>query len=134
MFNRPGRFATFFGYERTVTFPGGHRNVISTRRRAQPVPISDEEFYGVESWAERLYPALIANGDIAIAHPPRRAEEAPTGATTTRAPEPVVEVFQALRGSYEEQNGPAKANASQAEGFVWNAWKKRLEARLAGEL
>ena len=33
MFNQPGRFATFFGYERTVTFPGGHRNVISTRSR-----------------------------------------------------------------------------------------------------
>ena len=123
MFNRPGRFATFFGYERTVTFPGGHRNVISTRRRMQPVPISDEEFYGVESWAERLYPALIANGDIAIAHTTAGGGGTDWRDNDPRA-EPVVEVFQALRGSYEEQNGPAKANASQAEGFVWNAWKK----------
>lgn len=123
MFDRPGRFATFFGYERTVTFPGGHRNVISTRREMQPVPISDEEFTGAESWAERLYPALLRHGDIAIAH-----TTAGGGGTDWRdndpLAEPVVEVFQALRGSYEEENSPAKAGTSRPAGFVWNAWQK----------
>ena len=122
MFNKPGRFATFFGYERTVTYPGGHRNVISTRRDMQPVPISDEEFTGVESWAERLDPSLIANGDIAIAH-----TTAGGGGTDWRdgdpRAEPVVEVLQALRGSYEEPNSPA-ARGDKPEGYVWNAWKK----------
>ena len=123
MFNQPGRFATFFGYERTVTFPGGHRNIISTRRGALPVPISDEEFTGNESWSERLYPALLKHGDIAIAH-----TTAGGGGTDWREndpkAEPVVEVFQALRGSYEEPNSPGKANTNQPAGFVWSAWKK----------
>ena len=123
MFDLPGRFATFFGYERTVAFPGGHRNVISARRALRPVPISDEEFTGVESWAERLYPALLRQGDIAIAHTTAGGGGTDWRANDPRA-EPVVEVFQALRGSYEEENSPGKARTSQSAGFVWNAWKK----------
>ena len=124
MFNRPGRFVSFFGYERTVTFPGGHRNVISTRRDLQPILISDEEFTGLESWAERLYPALLAGGDIAIAH-----TTAGGGGTDWRdgdpRAEPVVEIFQGLRGSYEEEGTPAKGRgANRPAGFVWNAWAK----------
>ncbi len=123
MFNQPGRFATFFGYERTVTFPGGHRNVISTRREMQPVPISDEEFTGNESWAERLYPSMLKHGDIAIAHTTAGGGGTDWRDNDPRA-EPVVEVFQALRGSYEEAGSPARAGSSQPSGFVWNAWKK----------
>ena len=123
MFNQPGHFATLFGYERTVTFPGGHRNVISTRRNAQPVPISDEEFTGAESWAERLYPELIRNGDIAIAHTTAGGGGTDWRDNDPRA-EPVVEVFQALRGSYEEPGSPAAARTNQLAGFVWNAWRK----------
>ena len=123
MFNQPGRFATFFGYERTVTFPGGHRNVISTRREMQPVPISDEEFTGNESWSERLYPSLLRHGDIAIAHTTAGGGGTDWRTNDPRA-EPVVEVFQALRGSYEEENSPGKARSTQPAGFVWNAWKK----------
>ncbi len=123
MFSQPGRFATFFGYERTVTFPGGHRNIISTRRDMQPVPISDEEFTGNESWAERLYPSLLRHGDIAIAHTTAGGGGTDWRDNDPRA-EPVVEVFQALRGSYEEPNSPAKAGTNQPAGFVWSAWKK----------
>ncbi len=123
MFNQPGRFATFFGYERTVTFPGGHRNVISTRRDAQPVPISDEEFTGNESWAERLYPSLLQHGDIAIAHTTAGGGGTDWRDNDPRA-EPVVEVFQALRGSYEEPNSPGAARATEPAGYVWSAWNK----------
>lgn len=123
MFDQPGRFATFFGYERTVTFPGGHRNVISTRREMRPVPISDEEFTGAESWAERLYPSLLKHGDIAIAHTTASGGGTDWRDNDPRA-EPVVEVFQALRGSYEEENSPGKARTGEPAGFVWNAWKK----------
>ena len=124
MFNQPGHFATFFGYERTVTYPGGHRNVISTRRDMQPVWISDEEFFGKESWAERLYPSLLKGGDIAIAH-----TVATGGGTDWRdgdpRAEPVVEIFQGLRGSYEEPNTPAKGMGMRYDaGLVWSAWAK----------
>ena len=68
LFDNPGHFVTFFGYERTVTYPGGHRNVISANRDAQPFRISDKEFSGVESYGTRLFPYLKSRGDIAIPH------------------------------------------------------------------
>ena len=122
LFNNPGHFVTFFGYERTVTFPGGHRNIISTRRDSQPFRISDEEFTGIESYGQRLFPYLRAQGDIAIPH-----TTAGGGGTDWRAndpqAEPLVEIFQGLRGAYEEAKGPGKAQATNAAaGFVWNAW------------
>ncbi len=122
LFNNPGVFATFFGYERTVTYPGGHRNIISLRRKMKPFRISDEEFYGVESYGDRLFPHLKKFGDIAIPH------TTATGMGTDwreddPAAEPVVEIFQGARGSYEEPNSPGKAGASEPAGFVWNAWK-----------
>jgi len=123
MFNNPGHFVAFFGYERTVKYPGGHRNVISMRRDLVPFPISDEEFFGVESYAERLYPNLKQHGDIAIAH-------TTTGNGGTdwrdwdRDAEPLVEIFQGLRGSYEEPSGPAGHRSGRANGFVQNAWAR----------
>ena len=86
--------------------------------------ISDEEFTGAESWSERLYPYLIENGDIAIAHTTAGGGGTDWRDNDPRA-EPVVEIFQAARGSYEEANTPAKARGtSNAAGFVWNAWAK----------
>jgi Protein of unknown function (DUF3604) len=128
LFNNPGYFAALYGYERTVGFPGGHRNIISTRRDLQPFRIADEEFTGLESYGARLFPYLKLKGDIAIPH-----TTATAGGTTFRendpAAEPVVEIFQGLRGSYEEPNTPSKgsgAGSQYAQGFVWNAWRKGL--------
>jgi hypothetical protein len=124
LFQNPGHFVTFFGYERTVTYPGGHRNVISTSRAAQPYRISDEEFSGVESYATRLFPYLKARGDIAIPH-----TTATGGGTNWNGDdptvEPVVEIFQGLRGSYEEAKGPSPGvGRAHPDGYVWNAWAK----------
>ena len=123
MFNSPGHFAAFFSYERTVTFPGGHRNVISTRRDAQPVPISDEEFYGVESWAERLYPNLRRYGDLCITHTPASGMGTDWREVETDV-EPVVEIFQGARGHGEEAVGLGHTYIPQKAGLVWNAWAK----------
>ncbi len=124
LFHNPGFFVTFFGYERTVTYPGGHRNVISTNRDAQPFRISDEEFSGVESYATRLFPYLKARGDIAIPH------TLATGGGTDwngddPAVEPVAEIFQGLRGSYEEPKSPSPGvGRAHPDGYLWNAWAK----------
>jgi len=127
LFDNPGRFVTFFGYERTVTYPGGHRNIISTRRDLEPFRISDEEFTGVESYGERLFPSLKAKGDIAIPH-----TTATGGGTDFRESdpqaEPLVEIFQGLRGSYEEPNTPIRGAGTQyPAGLVWSAWAKGLK-------
>jgi hypothetical protein len=128
LFENPGHFVTFFAYERTVGYPGGHRNIISLRPDAQPFRISDEEFSGVESYGTRLFPYLKQRGDIAIPH-------STAGGTDFREndpiAEPLVEVFQGLRGSYEEPNAPARVrHRILPDGFVWAAWAKGLHLGL----
>ena len=98
--------------------------MISTRRDMVPFRISDEEFHGTESYGERLYPNLIENGDIAIAH-----TTAGGGGTDWRdwdlEAEPVVEIFQAHRGSYESADSPAVAGAVRnRDGLVSSAWSR----------
>ncbi|RPJ58116.1 MAG: hypothetical protein EHM23_18385 [Acidobacteria bacterium] len=125
-FNNPGHFVTFFGYERTVTYPGGHHNIISTRRDLAPFPISDEEFYGLESNGDRLFPHLKARGEIAVPHTTTQLGGTAWVENDPQV-EPVVEVFQAYRGAYDEPNSPAKPrDTSNADGFVWKAWEKGL--------
>lgn len=124
MFNTPGHFIALFGYERTVSYPGGHRNIISTRKDAKPFRISDEEYTGVELYSDRLFPFLRSTGDIAIPH--TTATNGGTdwrGANDSKA-QPLVEIFQGNRGSYEEPAGPGKANINNPDGLVWNAWRK----------
>lgn len=124
LFNNPGRFITFFAYERTVTYPGGHRNIISTRRDFMPFRISDEEYTGVESYTERLFPYLHRQGDLAIPH-----TTAAGGGTSWQGKdstvEPVVEIFQGFRGSYEAPEAPNRAPGSvNTDGLVWSAWAR----------
>ncbi len=124
LFENPGHFVTFFGYERTVTYPGGHRNVISANRDAQPFRISDEEFSGVESYATRLFPYLKGRGDIAIPHTTATGGGTDWNGDDPKV-EPVVEIFQGLRGSYETMETPSPGVGRQhQDGLVWNAWAK----------
>jgi hypothetical protein len=127
MFHLPGRFVTFFGYERTVAYPGGHRNVISTRRDMQPFRISDEEFTGVEAPGDRLFPSVRTAGDIAIPH-----TTATGGGTDFRdddpAAQPIAEIFQGLRGSYESPETPIKgAGTNHPQGLLWTAWNRGMK-------
>jgi len=124
LFNSPGAFVTFFGYERTVAYPGGHRNIISTRRDFQNFRISDEEFHGGESYTERLFPDVKAKGDIAIPHTSATGGGTSWQGADSKA-EPVVEIFQGLRGSYEERGTPIRgAGTTKNDGLVWSAWKR----------
>ena len=124
MFNNPGHFVAFFAYERTVGYPGGHRNIISTRRGAQQFRVSDEEYSGVELYSDRLFPYLRANGDISIPHTTGSGGGTDWSGVNDPRVEPVLEIFQSMRGSYEEPNGPAKANINRPNGVAWKAWAK----------
>jgi hypothetical protein len=126
LFNNPGKFVALFGYERTVPYPGGHRNVISTRADMQPFRIADEENTGLESYGDRLFPYMKQHGEFAIPH------TTATGAGTTwrendAVAEPVTEIFQGLRGAYEAKDGINKGvGMSQPDGLVSTAWTKGL--------
>ena len=130
MFHVPGRFVTLFGYERSVSYPNGHRNIIFAERGNKPIPITREE--RDSSTGPFLYDALRDQGGIATSH---------TSHTTMGTDwrdndpelEPIVEIFQGARTSVEHEGAPLASSAARTDlwagnyrpkGFVWLAWEK----------
>ncbi len=145
MFYLAPRFVPLYGYERSVSYPNGHRNVLHSYRG---VPIFTFQvkldqagvFPGVsannvlENDTKLLYQYLKKTGGVAISH---------TSATDMGTDwrdndpeiEPVVEIYQGARNSSEVLGGPRVHDIStmrpdqapggfQAAGMVWNALAK----------
>ena len=143
MYHLPGSYTSFYGYERSVKYPGGHRNVFHTRRgvpiisffldpgveKPQPAVAADDQ--ALVNDAELLHEALRSTGGISIPH-----TTATSMGTDWRyndpGVEPVVEIFQGDRTSYETAGGPRALRSAdqrpiggfQEAGFVWNAYRK----------
>ncbi len=130
MFHVPGRFVTLFGYERSMSYPNGHRNIILTERGRRPILITREE--RDSSTGPFLYDALRKQNGIATSH---------TSHTTMGTDwrdndpelEPIVEIFQGARTSAEHEGAPLASSAARSDlwagnyrpkGFVWLAWEK----------
>jgi hypothetical protein len=146
MYHVPRAFTTFYGYERSVSFPGGHRNVLHTRRGIPVVPFFTKPGFdrprpGVAAtWdtvadddAKLLYESIRQTGGIAIPHTTGsnmgtdwRHHDAELG--------PVVEIFQGDRISYEHPGAPRAPRSAedkpiggyQESGFLWSAYRKGL--------
>jgi hypothetical protein len=126
-----GRFAPLYGYERSLSFPNGHRNVMFAKRGIPTLRIPPEEKQA-KTGAQALYAYLKANRGIAVSH------TSATGMGTDWRDndpevEPLVEIYQGDRVSAEHEGAPKAATrhdpTSQAggfrpEGYVWNAWAK----------
>jgi hypothetical protein len=126
-----GKFVPFYGYERSLSYPNGHRNVLLPKRGVPTFPISPEEAKGLTG-AKMLYEHLKKNGGIAISH------TSATGMGTDwrdndPVAEPVVEIYQGDRVSAEYEGAPKAAYAGnpasapggfRPAGYVWNAWAK----------
>ncbi len=130
MFNVPGKFVTLFGYERSLSYPNGHRNIIYAERGNKPIPITQEE--RDTSTGPFLYDALRRQNGIATSH---------TSHTTMGTDwrdndpelEPIVEIFQGARTSAEHEGAPLASSAARTDlwagnyrpkGFVSLAWAK----------
>jgi hypothetical protein len=140
MFHAPEGYLPVFGYERSVSWPNGHRNIIHAKRGVMPVPFIQPPGEPIRlhvgtSWVipddtKLLYQAIRRSGGIAISHTP-----ATNMGTDWRDNdpelEPVVELAQGDRRNYEHMGAPlsdpeeAEAGHSRySEGFVANAWNK----------
>ncbi len=139
-------YASLFGYERSVRYPNGHRNVFHTRRGVQNVPffVEPREYMQrhngigavIEGDTKMLYEEIRRTGGLAISH---------TSATNMGTDwrdndpelEPVVEIFQGDRYSYEcvgcpfadpgdnyPSEGSAMLEAIRPAGMVAQAWNK----------
>lgn len=136
MYHNPGEFSAMFTYERSVSYPSGHRNVILPRRGIRPVPrmSGKRRIEGTEGEGspdiKNLYAYLRHFDAICSSH---------TSATNMgtdwrdwdRNVEPVVELFQGHRQSYELSGGPRAATGPEDTiqgyrplGFIWEAFKK----------
>ena len=145
LFHHEG-FASLFGYERSARYPNGHRNVFHTRRGIQNVPffVRPEEYMQrhngigpvIEGDTKMLYEEIRRTGGLAISH---------TSATNMGTDwrdndpelEPVVEIFQGDRYSYEcvgcpftdggddyPSAGSAMLEEIHPDGMVSAAWAK----------
>lgn len=136
MYHATEDFSAVYTYERNVSYPSGHRNVMLPRRGIRPLPrmrgrdlVNGTEEDGSPD-INNLYEYLRHFGGICSSH---------TSATNMGTDwrdgdmevEPVVELFQGHRQSYEVSGGPFAATGAddtiqgyRPAGFIWEAFQK----------
>jgi hypothetical protein len=131
LYYMPQRFVPMYGYERSVPYPNGHRNVIWAERGQPVLRIGPDENKGADNSGPILYPYLRATKGITTAH-----TSATQQGTDWRdnAPdlEPFVEIYQGYEANYEHEGAPRSSTPETAKahqgmrpaGYVWNAWAK----------
>jgi len=135
IFYVPGRFVPLYGYERSINFPLGHRNILHVRRgvfsyRVPKLHISERAEL-IERDAQGLWAYLRATDGVALPH---------TSGTNMGTDwrlrddelEPVAEIYQGDRNTYEEEGQPRAATRDAIgdgfagrspfqKGLIWNA-------------
>lgn len=126
-----GVFQPFYGYERSISYPDGHRNILFAERGNPALAILPEESRH-EKGAARLYAYLKERGGIAISHTSASGMGTDWRDNDPEV-EPLVEIYQGDRVSAEYLGAPRAANAMNRKsapgnfrpaGYVWNAWAK----------
>ena len=110
MFHVPGRFVTLFGYERSLSYPNGHRNIIYAERGNRPIPITREERN--TSSGPFLYDALRKQNGIATSHTSHTSMGTDWRDNDPEL-EPIVEIFQGARTSAEHEGAPLASSAAR---------------------
>lgn len=136
VYNNPPRFSTLYGYERSLGFPNGHRNIINTQRFHPSFPFTRGATRGVApDDLQQLYEYCRREGAVVIPHT-SGSNHGTNWPTYDLGLEPVVEIFQGCRNSYEYEGCPkgdtpgspqSQNTGYQPEGFVWRAWKRTLD-------
>ena len=145
MYYLPPRFVPLYGYERSLRFPNGHRNIFHSYRGVPVFPFQmrldqTRVFPGVgtgavvENDTKLLYEFLHKTGGVAISHTSGTSSMGTDWRDNDPEIEPVVEIYQGARNSYETLGGPRvhskdeKPNRApggfQQAGLIWNAYSK----------
>ena len=131
-YHLPGAFTPMFSYERSVSYPEGHRNCVFAQRgvRTLPrLPISDRNDFKPAPDTNMLYKYLKLFGGVCASH-----TSVGTMGTDWRnwdpEVEPMVEVYQGARQNYEYPGCPRCPTENDAiggwepAGFICNAFAK----------
>jgi hypothetical protein len=156
MYHVPGAYVPIFGYERSAQYPFGHHNVFFAKRsesrvtpfflkegaKAYSVPVTaqgDEPGVGtgdlVANDTALLYEEIRQRNGLTISHTSGTRMGTDWNQAYDPKLEPVVEIFQGCRTSYEKLGAPYvveevkdSAHIKQAgyepKGMVSNAWAK----------
>jgi hypothetical protein len=131
LFFIPGAFTPLYGYERSLLYPNGHRNVVFDHRGVRTLPTSAEERQGKEG-AAKLYRYLRENNGIAFTHT-SATDQGTDWRDNDPVVEPLTEIYQGFRNSYEHEGAPKSAvgdrpylwkSGYRPLGFYWNALAK----------
>ena len=122
------RFTPVYSYERSLSWPNGHRNVFFARRGRPVLEIPEAEARGVEG-AGRLYRYLRSFGGVTSSH------TTASGMGTDfrdhdEELEPVVELYQGYRNNFEALDAPRAPSRQESvkftAGYVWSAWARGI--------
>jgi hypothetical protein len=110
LYTVPHAFISMYGYERSVPYPNGHRNVIWAERghRTLPLPRAGIAKQKAEDTA-KLYDYLRRTSGICTSHT-SATDQGTNWAEHDNALEPVVELFQGFDSSYEAPGAPRTIN------------------------
>jgi hypothetical protein len=135
LFRIPGGYTPLFGYERSVPYPNGHRNVVFAQRGVQVLPISPEENKGAVNSGTVLYPYLKQNRGICMLHS-LATDQGSDYRDNDPEVEPLVEIYQGYHANYEYEGAPRAETSDynvtthgpyRPAGFYWNALAKGLK-------
>jgi hypothetical protein len=135
LFRIPGGYTPLFGYERSVPYPNGHRNVVFAERGVKVLPISQDENSGKVNSGTVLYPYLKQNRGICMLHS-LATDQGSDYRDNDPEVEPLVEIYQGYHANYEYEGAPRAETADynvtahgpyRPAGFYWNALAKGLK-------
>ncbi len=129
----PGHFVSMFGYERSVRYPEGHRNLVLARRGVRPLPrlpkMPDDSPSSHAPDTQMLY-EYLRHFDAIVASHTSGTDMGTDWRDNDPKVEPVVEIYQGDRQNYEIPDAPRSNNAQDSIGgwrplgFVSLALKK----------
>ena len=130
LYHAPPAFTPMFTYERSVNYPHGHRNVMFAHRGVRTLPRLIPEGGAVvgDDDTKMLYDYLKEWGGITSAHTSATSQMGTDWRDNDPLAEPIVEIFQGHRNSYEALGAPRVARRPreaiggfQPYGLIWNA-------------
>jgi hypothetical protein len=107
LYTVPGAFISMYGYERSVQYPNGHRNVIWTERGHRTLPLPQQAIPAqMKADTANLYAYLRRTGGICTLHTSASDQGTDWEDPHDPALEPFVELFQGYHTSYEALGAP----------------------------
>jgi hypothetical protein len=106
LYTVPGTFISMYGYERSVPYPNGHRNVIWATRGHRTLPLPKPVAGAMKNDTARLYAYLRQTGGICTLHTSASSQGTDWDEPVDSELERLVELFQGFHTSYEAPDAP----------------------------